>query len=341
MKAIIQKQYGSPDQLKVSIANKPIIKANEVLVKVYAASVNAADWHLMRADPFLVRLMYGGFRRPAIRTLGADIAGRIELVGRDVTQWQVGDLVFGDLSESGFGGYAEYAAIPEDMLAPKPEGYTFEEAATLPVAGLAALQSLRDAGGIEAGQKVLINGASGGVGTFAVQIAGAFGAEVTAVASTRHLDMLRQIGAHHVIDYTEEDFTQSDIEYDLILDIAAYRPPWEYRPAMTPEGTYVFVGGETKRIFQIMAACPLNTLFSKQKITSFLSRPNQADLQLLKDMAEEGQIRPVIDSYYSLDEVADAIRYMEDVHPSGKIVIQVAEDATIDHMSALLATEVV
>lgn len=323
MKAIVQVEYGSAEVLRLEDVDQPILQDNEVLVRVYAASVNAGDWHLMRGTPFFSRLLFGGLLKPKIKILGCDMAGRVEAIGKDVTQFQPGDEVFGDLSESGFGAFAEYICATETALALKPVTATFEEAATVPGAALAALQGLRDVGQIQPGQKVLINGASGGVGSFAVQIAKAFGAEVTAVCSTKKMDMVRAIGADHVIDYTQVDVTKNGQHYHLILDAAAYRSVLDYLPALTPEGTYVLVGGSTAQFFQVMFVSPWISRTSRQKVKSLASKPNQADLVILRDLMVAGKIVPWIDRRYNLSEVPAAIRHLEQRQVLGKVAISV------------------
>jgi len=250
MKAIVYTEYGPPDVLHLEEVNKPALNEEQVLVRVHAASINAGDWHLLTADPFLMRLIGVGLFKPKNTILGADIAGCVEAVGRNVKQFQPGDAVFGDVFGLGSGSFAEYVSVPERALALKPSNVSFEEAAAVPLAAITALQGLRDQGHIQPGQRALINGASGGVGTFAVQIAKAFGAEVTAVCSTRNLEMARSIGADHVIDYTKEDFTQNGRQYDLILAANGYHPLSAYRRALTPQGIYVFVGGLPAQTFQ-------------------------------------------------------------------------------------------
>jgi NADPH:quinone reductase-like Zn-dependent oxidoreductase len=316
MKAIVHDRYGPPDVLRLEEVPTPVPGDGDVLVRVHAASVNAGDWHLMRADPFLVRLMFGGLLRPRHRILGADVAGRVEAVGRDVKGLREGDEVFGDLSACGFGAFAEYACVPEAALAPKPSNLTFEEAAAVPLAATAALQGLRDKGRIRAGQRVLVNGASGGVGTFAVEIAKAFGAPVTGVCGPGNLDMVRSIGADRVIDYTREDYTRGGERYDLILDAAAFRSVLDCRRALAPEGVYVMVGGSTARMFQTMFLSPL---FPRMRFLA--SKASRADLLFLKGLAEAGRLKPVIDRRYALAHVSDAIRYVEQGHARGKVVI--------------------
>jgi NADPH:quinone reductase-like Zn-dependent oxidoreductase len=320
MKAIIATKYGSPDVLELREVEKPTPKPNEVLVKTEAASVNAGDWHPLRADPFLIRLMYG-LTAPKHPILGSDVAGTVEAIGNDVTQFQVGDEVFGDLSGSGFGAFADYATVPESRLALKPAGLTFEEAAAVPVAAVTALQALRDHGQIRPGMKVLINGASGGVGTYAVQIAKALGAEVTGVCSTGKMEMVRSIGADHVIDYTQEDFTQNGQQYDLILAANGYQPLAAYERALSPQGIYVMSGGATAQMFQAMLLGPFKSKKGGKKMGNLLVKPTQADLLFMKELLEAGKVVPVIDRRYPLSQVPDAIRYLEAGHAKGKVVI--------------------
>jgi 2-desacetyl-2-hydroxyethyl bacteriochlorophyllide A dehydrogenase len=265
--------------------------------------------------------MVGGLLKPKIKILGADIAGRVEAVGRNVKQFQPGDEVFGDISDCGWGGFAEYVCASEDALVLKPASMTFEEAAAVPLAAVTALHGLRDKGQIQPEQKVLINGASGGVGTFAVQIAKSFGAEVTGVCSTRNLDMVRSIGADQVIDYTQEDFTQNGQRYDLILDAAAYRSIWDYKRALSSKGIYVLIGGSTTRVFQVMFQGPLISMTGSKKMGTMMSKPNKKDLVFMKELLEAGKVVPVIDRRYTLSEVAEAIRYLEEGHTQGKVVI--------------------
>jgi len=299
----------------------PTPSDDKVLVKVHAASANAGDWHLLRADPFLVRLAFG-LLKPKYQILGADIAGRVEAVGRNVKEFQPGDEVFGDISGCGFGAFAEYVGIPESALAPKPADTTFEEAAAVPSAAVTALQGLRDKGQVQPGQQVLINGASGGVGTFAVQIAKSFGAEVTGMCSTRNLDMVRSIGADQVIDYTQEDFTKNGQHYDLILDAAAFRSVLDYKPALNSKGIYVLVGGSLARMFQAMFLAPwISITESKRVVAGWVVKPNKTDLVFVKELLESGKVVPVIDRCYPLSEVPAAIRYLEQGHAQGKVII--------------------
>ncbi len=323
MQAIVYHHYGSPDVLKLEAIEKPIPQDNEVLVKVMAASAAAGDWHLLRADPFLVRLR-SGLLMPKYKVLGAALAGRVEAVGRNVKQFQPGDEVLGDLSACGFGAFAEYVAAPEHALARKPAGVTFEAAAAVPVSAVTALQGLRDKGQIRAGQKVLINGASGGVGTFAVQIAKSFGAEVTGVCSTRNVDMVRSLGADHVIDYSQEDFTHNGQQYDLILAANGYHPIADYRRALSPRGIYVMSGGPGVQMFEAMFQGSWISMTGSQKMGNLLARPNQEDLVFVTELLEAGKVVPVIDRCYPLAETAEAIRYLEAGHARGKVVITVA-----------------
>ncbi|MGD0177814.1 MAG: NAD(P)-dependent alcohol dehydrogenase [Candidatus Bathyarchaeia archaeon] len=323
MKAIVHTKYGPPDVLELKEVEKPIPNDNEVLVKIHAASVNAADWHIVRGKPFLMRLMGFGLIKPKNKIPGADMAGRVEAVGRNVKQFQPSDEVFGDLAKFGLGAFAEYVCAHENALALKPANISFEEAAAVPLAAVTALQGLRDKGQIQPGQKVLINGASGGVGTFAVQIAKSFGAEVTGVCSTRNLDMVRSIGADQVIDYTSEDFTQNEQRYDLILAANGYHSISDYKRALSPEGTYVVTGGSMAQLFQAMLLGPWISMTGSKKMGSLSMRINQEDLVFMKELLEAGKVKPVIDRRYKLSEVAEALRYLEEGHARGKVVITV------------------
>jgi NADPH:quinone reductase-like Zn-dependent oxidoreductase len=324
MRAIVCHRYGPPDVLALEEIEKPVPKDDEVLVKVHATSVNAADWHILRADPFMVRLSFG-FLKPKYRILGADAAGRVEAVGRNAKQFQPGDEVFGDISACGWGAFAEYVCAREDAFVPKPTNVTFEEAAAVPFAGVTALQALRDKGHIQPGQKVLIDGASGGVGTFAVQIAKSFGAEVTAACSTRNLEMVRSIGADRVIDYTREDFTRNERRYDLIFAANGYHSIFEYRRVLSPKGIYVMTGGSGAQMFQAMLLGPWISMAGGKKMGAMLQKPNQKDLFVMKELLETGKVVPVIDRRYPLNEVAEAIRYLEKGHAKGKVVITVED----------------
>ena len=323
MKAIVNETYGSPDVLQLKEVPMPTPKHGEVLVKIIAAAANAADWHLLRPDPFLVRLEMGLFK-PNKTILGGDIAGIVEAAGSGVTMFKPGDAVYGDLSGCGMGGYAEYVSVPERYLAMKPTNLSFEQAAAIPMAGITALQGLRDAGKVQAGQKVLINGASGGVGTFAVQIAKALGAEVTAVCSTGKVEMVHSLGADHVIDYKKEDFTLGSEKYDLIVAANGYHTLWQYRRVLRPHGIYVMIGWTNAQIFQALLLGPLLSMMGRQQFKTVVAKPNRADLDLMRALVEEGKVTPMIDRRYPLSEVAEAIRYLERGHAQGKVVINVA-----------------
>lgn len=315
-------KYGAPDVLEVKEVEKPSPKDNEVLVKVHAASINFGNLVLLKGEPFLARFAFGLFK-PKYRIPGGDIAGRVEAVGKDVRHFRAGDEVFGDLSGSGWGGFAEYVSAPEHAFAPKPAKLSFEEAAAVPMAGVTALQSLRDKGKIRSGQKVLVNGASGGVGTFAVQIAKSYGAEVTGVCSTRNLERVRTIGADHAIDYTREDFTKMPERYDLILGANGNHPVSAYKRALNPGGIFVHVGGAGAQLAQTMLLGPWISMAGDRKIVSFLQRANQNDLFFMKELLETGKVKPVIDRQYALDEISEAFRYFAEGHAQGKVVITI------------------
>ncbi len=321
MKAIVFTKYGPPDVLQLKEVEKPTPKDDEVLVKVHAASVNSYDWELLRGT-FFSRLFFG-LLKPKIKILGVDIAGRVEAVGRNVKQFQPSDEVFGDISACGWGGFAEYVCASENALALKSASMTFEQVAAVPQAAVLALQGLRDKGQIQPGQKVLINGGGGGVGTFAVQIAKSFGADVTGVDSTKKLDMMRSIGADLVIDYTQEDFTKNGQRYDLILNVAAYGSIFDYRRALSPKGIYVMTGGSVARIFQTGLLGPWISMTGSKKIGSLMHKPNNRDLVFMNELLEAGKITPVIDRRYPLSEVAEALRYFGEGHAQGKVVITV------------------
>jgi len=323
MKAISQSDYGSIDVLSLQEVDKPIVTDKGVLVKVHAASVNSGDWHLMHGKPFLSRLMFGGILKPKIKTLGMDVAGRVEAVGKDVTQFQINDEVFGDLSGCGFGAFAEYVCADESALVLKPTNISFEQAATVPAAALTALQGLRDLGQIQSGQKVLINGASGGVGSFAVQISKAFGAEVTALCSTKKMAMVQSLGADQVIDYTQTDVAKNGEHYDLILDAAAYRSVFHYLPILSNHGSYVLVGGSIMRLFQIMFFGSLISKISQCNVKYLSSKPNQKDLTILSNLLESGKISPFISQRCNLSEVPNAILALEQRQVMGKIAITI------------------
>jgi NADPH:quinone reductase-like Zn-dependent oxidoreductase len=319
MKAIVYHNYGSPDVLKCEEIAKPTVGDHEVLIKIRAASVNPLDWRLMRGKPVFVRLMIGGLRKPKITRPGVDVAGQVEAVGRSVTQFKPGDDVFGACR----GTFAEYVCATEDKLALKPANLSFEDAAAVPVAAISALQGLRDKGRIQRGHKVLVDGASGGVGTFAVQIAKSFGAEVTAVCSTSKVDTARLIGADHIIDYTREDFTQSGQRYDLILAANAYHSIFDYRRALSQDGIYVMAGGGGVQILQTMLLGPLLSLIGSKKMRFFMAHVNKKDLVFLKDLLKAGKVVPIIERRYPLSDTAEAFRYLEEGHAQGKVVITV------------------
>lgn len=314
MKAILFTEYGSPDVLQFKDVEKPVPADNEVLIKVYAASANPLDWHSMRGAPFLARVEFG-LQKPRDPRLGADVAGRVEAVGKNVTQFQIGDEVFGDIFK---GSFAEYACTSEKLLAAKPVNSSYEAAAAVPVAALTALQGLRDKGQIRSGQKVLINGASGGVGTFAVQIAKSYGTEVTGVCSTRNLDLVRSIGADHVIDYTKEDFTNNGQRYDLIFDTIGNLSVSGCQRALSPTGICAIAGFTTMfHLFQVM-------LFGGKKVGMMeTAKADKKDLLFIKELLETGKVVPVIDRTYKLSETAEAIRYLETSRARGKVVITV------------------
>jgi NADPH:quinone reductase-like Zn-dependent oxidoreductase len=317
MKAIAYYNYGSPDVLKCVEIEKPTPADNQVLIKVRAAALNALDWRLVSGKPLFARLMIGGLRKPKDGRPGRDVAGQVEAVGRNVTQFKPGDEVFGVC----LGACAEYVCASEEKLALKPANISFEEAAAVPVAALTALQGLRDKGRIRPGQKVLVDGASGGVGTFAIQIAKSFGAEVTAVCSTTKLDTARAIGADHVIDYTQEDFTKSGQRYDLIIAANAHHSIYDYRRALTQNGIYVMAGGGGTEMLQGILLSGLLSLIGSKKMRFIMAKITNQDLVVLKELLESGKVVSVIDRRYPLSDVAEAIRYLEEGHAKGKLVI--------------------
>jgi NADPH:quinone reductase-like Zn-dependent oxidoreductase len=324
MKAVVYYNYGSPDVLKCEEIEKPAARDNEVLIRVRAASVNPIDWHLMRGTPYIVRIM-AGLRKPKVTRLGVDVAGQVEAVGGNVTQFRPGDEVFGACR----GAFAEYACTSESAVVMKPDNVTFEQAASVPVAAFTALQGLRDKGQIQPGQKVLINGAAGGVGTFAVQIAKSFGADVTGVCSTRNVDMVRSIGADRVIDYTQEDFTKSGQRYDLVFDSVGNHSLSACRRVLNRKGTYIVVGGPDGRWLGPLARL-IKTLvlspFVSQNLVMFLARRSKEDLTVMRELMESGKVTPVIDKRYRLSAVPEAIRYLEEGHARGKVVITLEDN---------------
>jgi len=327
MKAVVCTKYGSPENvLELKEVEKPTPKEDEVLVKVRAASVDAVDWFYVQGKPFLIRLMGQGLLKPKYPIIGSDMAGQVEAVGKNVNQFNPGDEVFGTLADCGFGAYSEFVSVPlkkKQDLTPKPANLTFEEAATVPQAALVALQGLRDIGHIQSGQKVLINGASGGNGTFAIQIAKSFGAQVTGVCSTGKMDLVRSIGADHVIDYTKEDFTQKEQRYDLILDIVANRSVLDYVRVLTPQGNYVSVAFKPSAMF----LGPFISMRSSKRVSQLSHKPKAEDLVFVKELIEAGKVVPVVDKRFPLSEVAKALRRYGEGHPSGKVVISIEHNA--------------
>jgi NADPH:quinone reductase-like Zn-dependent oxidoreductase len=324
MKAILYFKYGSADVIQLKEIAKPAPKDDEVLLKVLAASVNAYDWHFLSADILPIR-MVSGLLKPKNPRLGADLAGRVEAVGPAVTQFKPGDEVYGEIGAWGNGAFAEYVSVPEKAFVLKPANLSFEQAAAVPMAGLTALQALRDTGQVQPGQKVLINGASGGVGTFAVQIAKILGAEVTAVCSTGKVEMVRSLGADHVIDYTKEDFTRNGLKYDVILAVNGYHPIAAYKRCLTPKGMYIMAGGTAAQIFEAVLLGPVVSERAGRKLGAVSAKINQKDLAVLKEMLEAGQLTPVIDRVYPLRETAEALRYLGQGHARGKIVISMQQ----------------
>jgi NADPH:quinone reductase-like Zn-dependent oxidoreductase len=328
MKAIVQDRYGSPDVLELRDVDKPVAADTEVLVRVHAAAVNARDWHVMRGDPYVARLMLPsefGFGGPKVKIRGTDFAGRVDAVGRGVQRFRPGDEVFGEVN----GAFAEYVCAPDDVVEHKPANLTFVQAAAVPLAGNTALMCLRDAGRVQPGQQVLVNGASGGVGTFAVQIAKSFGAEVTGVCSTGNVDMVRSIGADHVIDYTHEDFTRNGRRYDVIFDLVGNRSLTECRRVLTPAGTLILSGGGVSGGGSLVG--PMGLILRAQVVSRFVrhrlvqltATPSRENLATLRELIESGKVAPVIDRTYPLSEAPEAIRYLEVEHARAKVVITV------------------
>jgi NADPH:quinone reductase-like Zn-dependent oxidoreductase len=319
MKAIVYEKYGPPEVLQLKETEKPVPKENEVLLKVHAASVTFGDLAAVKGEPFMVRFSLG-FREPKYKIPGKDVAGEVVAVGANVKEFKVGDAVFGDLSECGWGAFAEYVSVPEKAIVQKPTNISFEEAAAVPESAVVALQGLRNLGQIQPGQRILIYGASGGIGTFAVQIAKSFGTEVTGVCSTRNMELARSIGADHVIDYKKEDFTQNGEQYDLILATAGYRSLFDYKRALAPKGHYVATGGKMAQIFQPMLLGPwLST--GGRKMTNLAMQPNKADLTFIKELIEAGRVVPVIDKCFTLAELPEAMRYYGQGQSRGKVIV--------------------
>jgi len=322
VKAIVRETYGPPDVLRLGEVPTPTHGDAGLLVRVHAASANAGDWHLLRGMPLPFRLV-AGLVNPKCKIIGNDIAGTVEAVGRNVTQFKRGDEVFGDVSRCGFGAFAEYVVARENALALKPVNLSFEEAASLPTAGCTALQGLRK-GNIQSAQNVLIHGAAGGVGTFAVQIAKALGTEVTAVCGSKNSEMIRAIGADHVLDYTKEDFTSVGKRFDLVFAVNGDRSIWDYRRTLNPTGRYVMSGESNRQLREALFLGPLLSI-GGQKLGYLLAKPKQSDLLVLNNLVEAGKVRPLIDRLYRLSEVPEALRYLETGHASGKLVISIRQ----------------
>ena len=325
MKAIIITKYGLPNVLQLTELTKPSPKDDEVLVKIHAVSINDWDWGLMRGKPFVTRMLSGLFK-PGIKIPGVDIAGQIEEIGSNIKKFQPGDDVFGDISESGFGGFAQYVCVKEKSIALKPADMPFSDAAAIPHASMLAIQGLIDAGKLKPGQKLLINGAGGGVGSFGVQIAKDIGVEVTGVDGTEKLDMMRDLGFDHVIDYKQEDFTKNGQLYDLILDAKTNRPFFHYTRALSPGGAYVTVGGSMPLIFQMLIMAPFISMIRKKKMSIVTLKPNK-DLDYFNEIYQAGKIKPVIDGPYKLSETPEAFKLFGTGSHKGKIVISIESDA--------------
>lgn len=322
MRAIVQDRYGPPEVLRLAETGRPAPGDGEVLVRVRAASLNARDWHVMRGDPYLARLSFG-LRRPRTRIRGTDFAGLVEAVGRGVEGLRPGDEVFGEAE----GAFADYVCAPRDAVAPKPSGWTFEQAAAVPLAGNTALMALRDLAGLRAGRRLLVNGASGGVGTFAVQIAASLGAEVTAVCSPRNAGLASSLGAHHVVDYTREDFTRAGHRYDAVLDLVGNRSAADLRRALAPTGTLVLSGGGVSEggsllgPLTLLLGARLTAPFVRARVLVLTATPSSANLTALAALAEAGSLHPAVDRTYPLDEVPAAVHYLETTHARAKVVI--------------------
>lgn len=322
MKAIVYKKYGFPiEVMKLQEVDKPIPKADEVLIKVKAVSLNASDVEFVKGTPIYTRLW--GFSKPKYTILGSDIAGVIETVGKKVTQFKVGDAVFGDIMYT-WGGFAEYVCVKVNLLVLKPANCTFKEAAALPQAGIVALQGLRDKGQIQSGQKVLINGAGGGSGTFAIQLAKHYGAEVTGIDNTGKLGLMHSVGADHVIDYTKEDFVQVGRKYDLIIDFVAHRSLFDYQKVLEPKGQYILVGGLLKRLFQTLFLGPIIGKWHGQQLGILAHEYKRKDLATLLELLELGELKPIIDTQsFTLEEVPQALSYLSSGQAKGKVMIEI------------------
>lgn len=314
MKAIVQTKFGTPSDLELRELEKPTPKEGQILIKIHAASANAYDWRHVRAEPALIRFMGGGVFKPKHPVLGADMAGKIEAIGKGTDRLKVGDAVFG---EGGYGGFAEYAVVEADRFVKKPDNITFEEAAAAPMAALTALQGLRDSGKLQKGLKLLVNGASGGVGSFGIQIGKAFGMEVTGVCSTSKTDLLETIGADHILDYKKENILDSGKTFDLILDIAAFRSVTSYKKILNPGGMYVLAGGATGNLFGAMFKRSLGAKW----IDVVMAKANRADLDIISEMLEKGQIRSLIHKTYPLEQTAEALQFLYEGGVRGKVVI--------------------
>ncbi|NTX01961.1 NAD(P)-dependent alcohol dehydrogenase [Myxococcus sp. CA040A] len=323
MRAITFYEYGSPQVLKCEERPVPTPGAGQVLVRVRACALNAADWHILRADPFLARLAVGLFK-PRYNVLGCDLAGVVEAAGPGVTRFKAGDEVMGELGSSNWGAFAEYVCAPEGVLASKPASLGFEEAAAAPLAGVTALQGLRREGRLQAGESVLVNGASGGVGTFAVQLAKAMGAKVTAVCSARNQELARSLGADEVIDYAKEDFTRGGQRYDVILAANGYHPLSAYERALAPGGRYVMTGGAGKQMAAALLLGPLRSLGSRKRLGYLTMKSNLDDLEYLRDRLADGSVRSVIDRTYPFEELPQALAYLEEGHARGKVAIHLS-----------------
>ncbi|HWL23691.1 MAG TPA: NAD(P)-dependent alcohol dehydrogenase [Ureibacillus sp.] len=322
MKAIVCEQYGTPDVLELREINKPFPTESEVLVKIHSSSINYGNLVVLKGKPYLARFAFG-LTKPKYSIPGGDISGTVEAIGKDIKLFKVGDEVFGDLSTCGWGGFAEYVTVPENALALKPNNISFEEAAATPMAGVTALQALRDKGKIKSEHKVLIYGASGGVGTFAVQIAKSFGAEVTGVCSTRNVEILRSIGADHIIDYTKEDITKHKDYFDLVLGVNGSNSITTYKSVLKPNGNFVHVGGSESQLYQTIFLGPFISMTSSKKFSSVLQRANQKDLHDVRELLEQGKVKPIIDKQFRLCEVKDAFNYFQEGHAQGKVVITI------------------
>lgn len=321
MRAITFYEYGPPAVLKVEERPDPKPGTGEVLVRVRACSLNAADWHIVRADPFVARLMVGLFK-PRHNVLGCDLAGEVEAVGPGVTRFKAGDAVMGEMGSSGWGAFAERVCAPEGVLALKPANISFDEAAAAPLAGVTALQGLRRDGRLEPGERVLVNGASGGVGTFAVQLAKVLGGNVTAVCSPRNLELARSLGADQVLDYTRTNFTQGELRYDLILAANGYHPLRDYKRALAPGGRFMSTGGAGKQMAESIFFGPIYSLGSGKRLGSVTMKSDREDLEFLRDRLADGSVRSVIDRRYPFEKVAEALAYLEEGHACGKVVLQ-------------------